>query len=131
MAFTVPNFNLDVYIWRWQATVPPSGSPIITTKGNLSSGYRRTLGWNQEQPANTTSFGGYQWMTFLLLPKGTDVQPGWLQAGNPTHSDIIQLPTYGARFWYVVGWTDVARGFSNEYREVGIFPLLPWSPPLP
>jgi hypothetical protein len=130
-AYNLPNFNLVVSIWRWQATVPPTGSPAVTTTGNLTPGRRFFLAINAEQPTTSTPFGDYQTSQNLLLPKGTDVRVGWMLGAMNTHSDIILLPTYPGSYWYAVSMCDVARGFPNEYRMIGLFPIAPWVVPVP
>jgi hypothetical protein len=129
--YTSPTFNLAVNIWRWQATVPPSGPALITTVGNLTPGRRARIGFNSEETGTTPIFGYLAGVQWLLLPMSTDIRAGWMIGAGSSHSDIVQLPTYGGNYWGVIDVFDVARGFANEYRTAGLFPISPWALPIP
>lgn len=103
MAFTVPNFNLDINIWRF--TSGPPAVPDVAVKGNLAWGRRTSSLQGIEDPL------GEPFMT-LLLPPATDVRSSKC---NPGH-DWVEAPAGSGRFYLVVGVDDIGKGFANEHR---------------
>ncbi len=134
MAFAVPTFNLvcDIYNGPW-STKTLRSSPDC----NLSLGRRV----QQQFLANfslTGTGGAASLQMDLLLPKGTDLRDGF--QGFP--NDIIEVPSGSGRWYEMMAWDDVGKGFANEYRLAVIskigqvinavaFPGLFWPTPTP
>jgi len=106
MAFTVPTFNLAVDIWSgpWL-----TASLRISTMGNLAFGRRVQ---QQFQDFEVPQVEGASLQMGLLLPAGTDLHDGF--QGFP--SDVIEVPSGSGRWYGLVAYDDVGKGFSNEYR---------------
>lgn len=102
MAFRLPNFNLNVNLWRHAS--PLTGAPDLLFKANLRPSIRpSTTQWNEV---------GVEFIVELLCPALTDIR-GVINAGG---ADYVEVPAGSGRF-YTVNWVDdVAKGFPNEYR---------------
>lgn len=106
MAFTVPTFNLpvDVYTGPWL-----SKSLRLSTTGNLSMGRRVQQQWQDDeviqQVVGTLQVG-------LMLPALTDVRDAYQNSAE----DVVEVPAGSGRWYSVITFDDVAKGFSNEYR---------------
>lgn len=106
MAFQIPTFNLSVNIFSG-----PFNSHVLrlTVMGNLS------LGRRVQQQATDFVFPqpmapGLQ--MDLLLPAGTDIRDSF--QGFP--NDLFEVPAGSGRWYGLLGFDDVGKGFPNEYR---------------
>lgn len=110
MAFTAPQFNLTVNLWRWATwnnTVPPGVAPDAVVMAQL----------RLYKTAFIMSSGAVAFIRVALcLPMRTDVRGslGWFTALN--QPDLVEAPAGTGRYYVVLGVDDVARGFANEYR---------------
>jgi hypothetical protein len=107
MAFVLPTFNLTCNIWHSQSSAPndyalPDLSGVLC---NLAMGRRVVL-------QNGTNSSGFLHMQ-LLLPKLTDVRPGY---NGALGGDLVEVPAGSERFYEVLDVDDVGKGFSNEHR---------------
>lgn len=111
MAFTVPDFNLDVdvYTGPWLAKVFR-----FTVKGNLALGRRGTVLPDTEGVDEVIVNGP----SYLLLPPGTDVRD--LNCNQPSN-DIVEVPSGSGRWYRIVFVEDSGKGFANEHRVCSIF----------
>jgi hypothetical protein len=132
MAFTVPDFNLTVSLW----TGPWPYGPLSRRgdiMGNLTLGRRIQTMFSIGSPTH-----GLQGYSFLLVPAGTDIRDSASASGY----DIVEVPQGTNRFYVVAFVDDVAKGFSNEYRQCSLvkaaaivdsveFPGVHWPTPIP
>lgn len=121
MAFTLPNFNLPVNIWR-SGAIPPN-PPAVVTMGNLSPGKRVMVQWWDWD----VSGPGPVLFMVLLLPKQTDVR-GW---NDPVGEDLLEVPAGSARYYGAQMVDDIGKGFSNEHRFVVMEQASIWPQPVP
>lgn len=120
MSFSLPTFNLSVEIFA-----QPSTGVFVSrgvTLGNLTPGKRII---NNLQPADL--FAGRASVSFLLLPPLTNIQDG----RNPHPVDWVEVPLGSGAFYAVIAVWDVAKGFTNEYREAAIIPAGAFPEPYP
>lgn len=113
MAFRVPNFNLDVNLWRYPDvwTDPPS----LQFKANLARGERDYRG--PQYPTSGTLMVSEM---MLLCPAGTDIR---FEFGPPNDPDLVEVPAGSGRYYQVVVVDDCAKGFANEYRFAVLWQL--------
>lgn len=118
MGFSVPQFPLDVNIWR-NAT-PHSSPPDVRAKGNLAWGRRVNEG---------RAAGGEEgvFVMTLLLPHNTDIRSHVTASGN----DTLEVPAGTGRFYDVVDVDDIGKGFPNEHRAAVISQGGNWPAPIP
>jgi hypothetical protein len=108
MAFTPPTFNLPVDIY--DGTNPQTFvTPRLSVLGNLAIG-RRVQQFYQDHVQPATQQCSLQ--MGLLLPAGTDLHDSW-QGFTP---DAIEIPSGSGRYYGLVCYDDVGKGFTNEYR---------------
>ena len=122
MAFTLPQFNLPVNIWRnanfWDGSTAnvPTVPPDVTAVGNLSASHRTM--------AVGDFAGSEQW---LLLPWGTDIRDG--VRDNSAMWDLVEVPA-GTGMWYWVAAVIFAGvGFQNQHIAAAISADGVFSPP--
>ena len=109
MAYTVPTFNLtcNVYTGPWLTRVLRTAGLVC----NLAIGRRV----QQQYQVETGTVAGPA-SPLLLVPAGSDVRDD----GNATGADLIECPAGSGRWYGVLIVDDMAKGFSNEYRLVGM-----------
>jgi hypothetical protein len=109
MAFTVPTFNLlcNVYTGPWVSKV----LRIPDLPCNLAIGRRVQ---QEIQAFGPGAFGASS--PCLLVPALTDIR----DLSCVDVSDIIECPSGSGRWYGVTIVDDMAKGFSNEYRLVGL-----------
>jgi hypothetical protein len=112
MAFTQPDFNLNVAFWRFGRW--PANPPDVFAIGNLSPGRLQAL---DAFPATM----------YLRVPKGTDCQDG----KNNVGVDTCECPYLSGRFYQVVLVDDIGGGFTNEHRLAVLFGIPTWPIPFP
>ncbi len=105
MAFTVPDFNISVDVFRgpWLTKVF-----AFTADANASFGRRVLLQW---QDAADVELVVGQSVCQLLMPAGTDIRSRIAAPAN----DIIEIPSSSGRFYQVAAVDTTARGFLNEH----------------
>lgn len=118
-AHKVPQFPLSVGIWRSNnATTNP---PSILTVGQLVVGATHT------QPFLTSGISPNNVTQSLYLPKLTDIRDAHSTLGQ----DTVEVPRGSGRFYQVLLFDDVAKGFPNEFRIAFISKKPPWPTPAP
>jgi hypothetical protein len=117
MGFRLPNFNLAVDLWR-KPSVPGVDPPDASFMGNLSVGRRTQNVWLPLDSTSVLKRFVVKQISELLVPALTDVQPSDHNAVGP--SDAVEVPSGSGRFYIVLTVEDVAKGFSNEYRLLGL-----------
>lgn len=136
MAFTLPDFNLNVDIYRgpW---LTKSGTPDVTAVGNLTWSRRQQSQLDYDTtPSDATS----QMPMTLLLPALTDIRDG--STSSPSEGDVVEVPSGSGRWYGVIYVDDIGKGFANEHRAAIIvkiydriaptqFPGLLWPAPIP
>lgn len=120
MAFSLPNFNLVINIWRFANY--PLNPPDVITMGNLTPG-RRVL---TDIAENRVNFNHSMYMQ-LLLPALTDIRSPFL-AASP---DVLEVPAGSGRIYQPMFVDDVAKGFANEHRFAMIWQAFAWPVPMP
>jgi len=133
MSLLPPTFNITCEIWSG----PFVGKDLRITLQpcNLAIG-RRVVQQYQDDAVAQVAVASLQ-MT-LLLPAGTDLRDAW--QGWP--NDVIECPSGSGRWYGLVAWDDVGKGFPNEYRlaiitKIGnavdgtLYPGLFWPSPDP
>lgn len=122
MAFSLPDFNLDVNIWDVNV-VPPVGAPDVVTIGNLAWGRRVAV----PSTGGTSGLGVVLMTMTLLLPAGTDI------FGDPDLlvTCVVEVPAGTARYYRVAFVDDAGKGFDNEHRNALLVQVLPMPRPLP
>jgi hypothetical protein len=123
MAFALPNFNLQVNIYR-HGNRPPS-APDLTVTGALL--FPRSVAYY----LCTFSEPGVQTVQcnlgmFLLLPKGTDIRSQNAPAGR----DYAEVPAGSGRYYAVYMVDDVGKGYATEYRRAIVVMCAPFTFPL-
>lgn len=131
MAFTVPTFNLTVDVWNgpWLTK-----SLRMSVQGNLTPGRRVQQFWLDFSIPELV-LGALQ--MGLLLPAGTDLRTQY--QGFPP--DVLEVPAGSGRWYQLVDFDDVGKGFSNEYRfaviqkignalDAALYPGLFWPTPV-
>lgn len=105
MAFSVPTFPITCNLWRgpWLTRVFADNLDC-----NLANG-RRGVQSNFWEPE---FFSGAQNVAQLLLPALSDVR----DASNAPEPDVVEVPAFSGRWYIVLGFDDVGKGFPNEYR---------------
>lgn len=116
MAFTIPKFNLLCDIWRGN-TAPPVGDPALAEvpcqlAWDRAADYVITVGANRIHPMK------------LRVPAGTDLR-GQLSS---TFQDTVEIPSGSGRYYTCWMVDDVAKGFSNEYRQGLVFAVVQPTP---
>jgi hypothetical protein len=108
MAFSVPTFNLvcDVYSGPWSGKV----LRIHHLPCNLAFGRRVQQSFLDDWFQVPTS--GLSLQMGLLVPALTDLRDPF-QSFAP---DVIECPAGSQRWYGLLAYDDVAKGFSNEYR---------------
>jgi len=111
MAFRLPTFNLLCNIWH-SAAFPVAGVPDISDQACQ-------LAW--DRTADTVIIVGLNRIHAMKLrvPKLTDLR-GLL---STTNQDTVEVPSGSGRWYQVWIVDDVAKGFTNEYRQGLIFPV--------
>jgi len=127
MAFTVPNFNLPVNLWRAPAVV--IDPPTLTFFANLSRGERVFT-----TPVFADGTNELLAQMILLCPALTDIRP----SDTAVYRDLVEVPAGSGRYYAVVAVDDTAKGFLNEYRFAVLFQFVnsisvstgnPWAAP--
>lgn len=128
--YQLPNFNLDVNLWRVPATV--EDPPTLQFKANLSRGSRIF-----QIPVYANGLNSLTSQMILLCPKLTDIRP----SDTEEWRDVVEVPAGSGRYYGVAAVDDTAKGFPNEYRHAELFLMVysllstsgnPWScPPVP
>ncbi len=123
--YTIPTFNLSVNLWYgeifgvaafWEFTVP-ARAPDAVVAAQL---YIRQQSGNDTVALAKTNTGISVHTGFrmdLRLPAGTYLSvlvPQFLGLTGPF--DIVECPAGSGYLYAIVGWTDVHKGFPNEYR---------------
>ena len=104
MAFVVPQFPLNINVWR--AGNATSNPPDVTTTGNLSPGKRVTTASNiGEVPPPAM-------LSELLFPKQVDIRGANQGAG----SDTLEIPAASGRYYSCLQTEEVGLGFANHHR---------------
>lgn len=119
MAFTVPDFNLDVNIWHLPNA--PFAAPDLSLKCNLA--YARRV--------HNEVGGVAHALMQLLLPAGTDIRSS---VNHLAGGDWVEAPAGSARFYQVVNVDDAGKGFANEHRVAVLAQTTgfgPWPTPMP
>jgi len=117
MGFRTPNFNLNIDLWR-KPSVPGTDPPDASFMGNLSVGRRTQNVWLPLDSTSVLKRFVVKQISELMVPALTDVQPSDHTAVGP--SDAVEVPSGSGRFYIVLTVEDVAKGFSNEYRLLGL-----------
>jgi hypothetical protein len=115
MAFTVPEFPLDVNVFTgpWLTRVFRLLCP-----GNLTWGKRgQVLPIDDSGPERTT----FSPMMVLLVPALTDLR-GKL-TGDGSAGDVVEIPAGSGRWYGVAGVDDIGKGFDNEHRAAYVFQI--------
>lgn len=120
MAFSLPTFNLTVWIFR-HGNAPPGAGPDVIANGNLTPGRRVFMA---NAPAG---FGGCPMLVEVLLPALTDIR-GW---NDPGASDWAEVPAGSGRYYEVLFVDDIGKGFANEHRFALLAQINPWPSPIP
>jgi hypothetical protein len=105
LAFTLPEFNVSVGLWRgpWLSKVA-----VAVIDANVSLG-RRVIQQFQDLDIAQSVIGTPQ--TLLLMPASTDVRSRIAAPAN----DLFEIPNGSGR-WYEVNSVEVvAMGFANEH----------------
>jgi hypothetical protein len=124
MAFIPPTFNLVCDIWRnaqWRANWPlfTAAPTIVNQPCQLRVGSLRVNALVNSQEGGNLSE--------LLVPALTDVRQANFQTSDfPAWYDVVECPSGSSRFFFIVAVTDVAKGFSNEYRVAVVEPSVEW-----
>lgn len=109
MAYTIPNFNLTVDVFRYSGAAYSNIGSIV---GNLQMGRRTPFTFLGGGPGDYQSLSPY-----LLCPAGTDLRD--LECGTALN-DVVEVPQGSGRWYAVLGVDDVAKGFPNEFRVATI-----------
>lgn len=120
MAFRLPTFNLQCFMWRFgnATSNPPDASALC----NLAWGRRTFAGDLATDPLAPA----LPFMT-LLLPSGSDIVSDVDTAGSP---DTVEVPAGTGRF-YTVHYVDfIGCGFPNEHLGAVIV-RIPGGGPIP
>lgn len=120
MAYTLPDFILNVNLWRYPAY--PPAPPDLTFMGNLAFG-RRVSFLNFSDTLAPDAMVAF----YLLVPPLTDVRDG---AGPPS-GDTVEVPAGSGRLYKVLYVDDLGKGFANEHRVAFIAKIWPWPVPIP
>jgi len=113
----VPSMPLLANIWSGPALPPPVGPPRLTdVPCQLTLGERVPF----------VIEAGVSVVIYMLFPKGTDLR-GVPQAGL----DLVECPAGSGRYYHLIGFDDVAKGFANEYRQAWLEQVAPWPVPTP
>lgn len=106
MAFSTPTFNLVCEVWSgpWLSKSFRFESPCNLAFGRRVNNY----------PLNGPDPGGTPWSFAmdLLLPKATNIRDKYMGYDN----DIIECPAGTGRWYQIMAFDDVGKGFDNEYR---------------
>lgn len=130
MALILPNFNLTCRVWRggmtWNGPYPtavPVGAPTLTVSCQLYIHPEITQGFwqpNQTAAANITGVSVQGPPIILRVPALTDIRAFPFTFGSAYTTDLIECPS-GTRRLYAACWVqDIHKGFTNEYRAVGL-----------
>lgn len=112
MAFTVPQFPIDIVIWHnYDPAVSSYGLPDGTSLANLSPGKRTFSVWQDVQPTDTV----FRFPMEVLVPPLTDLR-AWYDDGAGVKPDLVECPKSSTRFYIVYYVDDIAKGFANEHR---------------
>lgn len=115
----VPAFNLTCDIWFGQFANPPVGPPnLVAVPCLITPGDRVPVA------------SPLLYITYILLPKGTDVARNPRSLALP-FGDIIEAPRGTGRFYFVRWVEDVGKGFPNEYRQAYVEACPLWPVPYP
>ena len=121
MAYRLPTFNTEVYIWRYDSDV--SNPPDVIAIANFCIGRRISGGdyWTTSTPRD------WYCTSWLLLPPGTDIRG---DVGGEDQGDTAEIPAGSGRYYHVF-FSDVsAMGFDNEHMAA-IVARIPGSPTPP
>jgi hypothetical protein len=132
-SFAIPAFNLDVAVWHHFGTDPDHRpAPDFVVKGNLANGRVAHLPvWQPAPPAISEQ----RMSSSLLIPKGTDIRDISCSGGP----DVVEVPEFSGRFYWVTYVDDIAKGFDNEHRwavlqkiyTYGRWAIYRWPSPIP
>lgn len=123
MAFTLPNFNLSVDIWR-AGLNPATDPPSLTVMANLAWGRRGA----SPSTGGTGSAGVVTLAEILLLPALTDVRSDEKCGGG---DDSVEAPSGTGRIYKVIYVDDIGKGFANEHRGCILKAVTGWPAPIP
>lgn len=126
--YTTPDFNLVANIF----TVSGGGAVLTLRESDVPcqiyNPWKRALGGFI--PTKTATEGVSAFAALILrFPAGTDVRCKW-QAGTG-EPDQVECPAGSGVFYLVSDVSDVAKGFSNEYRAALASVWRPTPVPLP
>jgi len=110
MAFTLPTFNLLCNVWHNGGVVPPVGAPDI-------AGQECQLAWDRAADNPVAIAVPIRVPMKVRFPILTDVR-GPLSASG---QDVLEVPAASGRYYAVMYVDDVAKGFSNEFRQTLCF----------
>lgn len=110
MPFTIPTFPLLCTIYD-NTNTAIYNQRLGNVPCNLSPGKRVMLNTGTAG-GSWIPLGGQQMTMELLLPKGTDLH----NAINGFFPDVIEVPATSGRFYALLWFDDVGKGFTNEYR---------------
>lgn len=127
MPFIVPTFNLLCNVWSnddWRANWPswPAIATYFDVPCQLRGHLKQTTPWTELVIAGS--------LLELCLPALTDVRDVfYFTQEYPSWTWVIEVPSGSGCFYFVVGISDQAKGFPNEYRSVILAPTRSYESP--
>jgi hypothetical protein len=120
MPFIVPTFNSTCNIWHattWNATWPG----VVNAPDLLNRPCQLRASKNVSN-AGTTFLASAVLLELVIL-KGTDIRnPTFGTAEYAYWMDRVEVPSGSSSWYFVVGVGDIAKGFTNEYRQALLVP---------
>lgn len=107
----VPSFPLQANIWS-RGSGPPA-VPRLITAAQLRGP------WPVTSPVPFGIPGGGSSLTaWMSIPAHTDIRDG----RNASGADVVEIPSGSSVLYDVIGVSDIAKGFPNEFRIVLLGP---------
>jgi hypothetical protein len=132
-AFNIPVFNLKAFIYHHAGQdMNHPGVPDLEVSCNLANGRIAHVPLWLARPPSPDRLS---MSSSLLLPKGTDIRDQSCEGGP----DVVEVPIFSGRFYWVTYVDDIAKGFSNEHRwaviqkiwTYGFWTAYRWRTPIP